>query len=148
MSYYQTNTGSYAPTQDGYTHPLFTTWIENTNLYMKAGAYSAGMVFQLLSRFDPQRGLPLDPPGFQTLSLTLVQAGGSSVAGTLGVYMVPSYAPAVYSNGVLPGARFFTADVTVDAIENGQQGSRVWRVVNMPEPGRNGEPHWRLLGQH
>jgi hypothetical protein len=52
------------------------------------------------------------------------------------------------TSGALPAVRLFTADVTVDVIENGQQGSRVWRVVNIPEPGRNGEPHWLLLGQH
>jgi hypothetical protein len=75
----------------------------------------------------------------QALPLSVSYSGDANVAESAALGGTP---------GVPPAARLFAADVTIDVVENGQQVSRVWRVVNLPEPGRNGEPNWRLLGQH
>lgn len=87
----------------------------------------------------PSSSFTAPPSDLQALPLSMSYSGEATVAETSALSA---------ASGALPAARFFTADVTVDVVENGKQGSRVWRVVNMPEPGRNGEPRWRLLGQH
>jgi hypothetical protein len=87
----------------------------------------------------PSSSFTVPPSDLQVLPLSISYSGEATMAETSALGG---------TSGALPAARLFTTDVTVDVIENGQQGSRVWRVVNIPEPGRNGEPHWRLLGQH
>ncbi len=87
----------------------------------------------------PSSEFTVPPSDEQVLPLSVSYSGEASVAEAAALGGTP---------GALPAERLFTADVTIDVLENGQQVSRVWRVVNLPQPGQNGEPGWRLLGQH
>jgi hypothetical protein len=98
---------SYSTTVDGYFDTAAAPWF-GTGLWNSTGTEAAartsfpmGMSFQLLSNFHAVLGMPLDPPGFSAMTLTL-QVITTLNDGTFNLYAVDDPLPTVWSATNLP----------------------------------------------
>lgn len=102
--YYQTSAMAFTPSLVFSYSAGLGAWADNTSA-ATFGSYTdfpAGLQYQLLTRFDPQRGLPLDPPSFLTATLAAPRVVGGFGSGDLELYLVADPTPDTWSLSNLP----------------------------------------------
>jgi hypothetical protein len=82
-------------------------WVE-AGTFLQHGAGTdgwIGLVFDFQRNTEGERGLLLEPPLLNSLTLTLVRSNVGAMTGELQVWYVPEMEPAAYATARLPGTR-------------------------------------------